>query len=49
MVVMDTDKSPDSKTGKMMEKVGSIMKNERLVEKGHAKREAAGFGQEESA
>ena len=34
--------------GKLMEKAGTTFKNEGLVEKGHAKREAAGFGQEET-
>lgn len=31
-----------------MEKLGHMTKNEGLVEKGRAKREAKGFGQEES-
>ncbi|KAF2100427.1 hypothetical protein NA57DRAFT_54516 [Rhizodiscina lignyota] len=41
--------SQDSTIGKMMEKAGSIMNNEKMVEKGHAKREAAGFGQEDTS
>jgi len=35
--------------GKLMEKAGHMMKNEGLVEKGKAKREAKGFGQDETA
>lgn len=35
--------------GKLMEKAGSMMKNEGMVEKGREKREAAGYGQEESS
>lgn len=31
--------------GKLMEKAGSMTNNERLMEKGQEKREAAGYGQ----
>jgi len=34
--------------GKLMEKAGSMMKNEKMVEKGEQKREQAGYGQGES-
>lgn len=34
--------------GKLMEKAGHVMHNENLADKGRAKREASGFGQEES-
>ncbi|KAF2735929.1 hypothetical protein EJ04DRAFT_562881 [Polyplosphaeria fusca] len=37
--------SHDSTVGKLMEKAGHIMHNEKLAEKGHAKREAQGLGQ----
>lgn len=39
--------SHDSTTGKLMEKVGHVMHNENLAEKGRAKREAQGLGQTE--
>lgn len=32
----------DSTAGKLMSKLGGMMKNEKMVEKGEAKREAAG-------
>lgn len=34
----------DSKIGKVMEKVGGMMKSDGMVEKGHAKRVEAGLG-----
>jgi hypothetical protein len=34
--------------GKIMEKAGHVMHNQNLAEKGRAKREAQGFGQETS-
>jgi hypothetical protein len=37
----------DSTTGKLMEKVGSLMNNEGLKEKGRERRESRGFGKEE--
>jgi uncharacterized protein YjbJ (UPF0337 family) len=37
----------DSMVGKVMEKVGGLVKNEGMVEKGHAKRVEAGLGKEE--
>jgi len=37
----------DSTIGKVMEKVGGMMKNEGLVKKGHAKRVKAGLGKED--
>lgn len=33
--------------GKLMEKVGHVVKNEGMVEKGHAKRVQAGLGKED--
>jgi hypothetical protein len=39
--------SEDSMVGKVMEKVGGLVKSERLVEKGHKKRIEAGLGKEE--
>jgi hypothetical protein len=39
----------DSTAGKLMSKLGGMMKNEKMVEKGEAKREAAGaYGNERS-
>ena len=35
----------DSTMGKLMEKAGSALKNEGMVEKGRAKREEAGFNE----
>jgi len=40
-----TRKKSDSTMGKLMEKAGSMTKNEKLMEKGAEKREAAGYGQ----
>ena len=37
----------DSTLGKVMEKVGGMMKNEKIVEKGRGMREKEGFGQVE--
>ena len=37
----------DSTVGKIMEKVGHVVKNEGMVEKGHQKRVDAGLGQED--
>lgn len=37
-------KGGDSTMGKLMEKAGGLMKNEKMEEKGAAKREAAGYG-----
>lgn len=34
----------DSTLGKVLEKIGHVVKNEALVEKGHTKRVAAGLG-----
>ncbi|QDS74712.1 hypothetical protein FKW77_000664 [Venturia effusa] len=39
----------DSSVGKLMEKVGGLVKNEGMVEKGHAKRVEAGLVEEASA
>jgi hypothetical protein len=39
--------SKDSTLGKVMEKVGGMMKNEKLAEKGRGMREKEGFGQAE--
>jgi hypothetical protein len=39
----------DSRAGKLMEKIGQVTHNEGLQEKGRAKREAKGFGQEVTA
>jgi hypothetical protein len=39
--------SHDSTIGKVMEKVGGVVKSEGLVEKGRAKREKEGFGRVE--
>ncbi|CAD0086659.1 unnamed protein product [Aureobasidium vineae] len=41
-------KQGDSTAGKLMSKLGGMMKNERMVEKGEAKREAAGAYNERS-
>ena len=38
----------DSTMGKLMEKAGSAMKNEGMIEKGRAKREAAGLDETSS-
>ena len=38
--------SNDSTMGKLMEKAGEVLKKDSLVEKGHEKREAAGYGKE---
>ncbi|KAF1997083.1 hypothetical protein P154DRAFT_537408 [Amniculicola lignicola CBS 123094] len=37
--------SKDSTMGKVMEKIGTVTHNEKMVEKGRAKREAQGLGQ----
>lgn len=34
--------------GKLMEKAGGMLKKDDMVEKGHQKREQAGFGQDSS-
>ena len=38
-------KPKDSTMGKLMEKAGGMLKNEKMVEKGEQKREQAGYGQ----
>lgn len=39
-----TNEDVDSTMGKIMEKAGNMMKNDNIAEKGRAKRDAAGYG-----